>query len=158
MFDLEYSKLQFAKFPQGKNVKSPSRANSLDAGIDFYIPDDMSEAELLVAPHDRILINSGIKVNVPPGWAMIAFNKSGIATKTGLQVGACVVDSGYQGIIHISLLNTTDQYVQLQPGAKIVQFVMLRIGSHQPEEVSHEDLFQSKSDRADGGFGSTDHK
>ena len=56
---------------------------------------------------EALRIKSGIKVNVPQGYALIAFNKSGISTKLGLIVGACVIDSGYQGELSIHIINTS---------------------------------------------------
>lgn len=79
------------KFSKTKNVKSPTRGTSQSAGIDFFIPDDWNDGlSLYMNPNSSVLIPSGIKVNVPEGYALIAFNKSGIATKKNLQVGACV--------------------------------------------------------------------
>ena len=114
------------KFSRIRDVKIPTRANSTDAGIDFFIPNDMPKVELRSG--DKCLIPSGIKVDVPEGYALIAFNKSGIATGRELQVGACVVDCGYQGEVHFHLFNYGNNVVWLHPGEKIVQFVLLPLG------------------------------
>mgnify|MGYP003632859854 FL=1 len=148
------------KFTKIRDVKSPKRANSIDAGIDFFIPNDWEDVDLIgntrtMLPGEGILIASGIKVNVPEGFALVAFNKSGIATKKGLQVGACVVDCGYQGEIHLHLTNVGAQASQIEPGQKIVQFLLLPLGNPTIEEVSAELLYASESSRGTGGFGST---
>lgn len=78
------------KFSKVREVKSPCRAHDTDAGIDFFIPEDFVSTKMKVG--DSVLIPSGIKVNVPKGYMLTAFNKSGVATKKGLSVGACVVD------------------------------------------------------------------
>lgn len=94
-------------FTKIRNVKSPSRANMTDAGIDFFVPafdadlaivvneksmkvDTITDKEILIAPGDNIMIPLGIKVIVDSGTALVAFNKSGVASKKGLLVGACV--------------------------------------------------------------------
>ena len=77
------------KFTKTRDVKSPTRANSTDAGIDFFIPNDYEGTDLV--PGESAFIPSGVKVNVPEGFALIAFNKSGVAVKKNLHVGACVV-------------------------------------------------------------------
>ena len=73
------------KISRIKDVKMPTRGTSASAGIDFYTPNSMLTTELLAG--ESALIPSGIKARLPQGYALIAFNKSGVATKQGLQVG-----------------------------------------------------------------------
>ena len=144
------------KFTKIKDVKTPTRANSTDAGIDFFIQN--TEQPICLSPGHSCFIPSGIKVNVPEGYALIAFNKSGIAVKKSLHVGACVVDHGYQGEVHINLTNVGTENITLEPGDKIVQFVLLPLGDPTVEEVKHDDLYTETSSRGEGGFGSTGTK
>ena len=144
------------KFAKTRDVKSPNRANATDAGIDFFIPNDMPKIELRSG--DKCLIPSGIKVDVPEGYALIAFNKSGVATGGELQVGACVVVCGYQGEVHFHLFNYGNNVVWLHPGEKIIQFVLLPLGDPAVEEVKEKDLYTEVSSRGEGGFGSTGTK
>jgi dUTP pyrophosphatase len=141
------------KISKIRNVKTPERGTARSAGIDFFIPNDF-ETEIL-KPHERILIPSGVKANIPEGFALIAYNKSGIATKKGLIVGATVCDSDYQGEIHLSLINTSNNNITITAGEKIVQFILKPIGIHDILEVSENELFSEITERNDGGFGST---
>ena len=141
------------KISKVRDVKSPTRANSTDAGIDFFVPTDFHTTTLLAG--DAVMIPSGIMVNVPAGFALIAFNKSGVATRKNLQVGACVVDSGYQGEIHIHLTNVGQQVQHIEAGDKIVQFVLLPLGDPTVEIVKENILYSESSTRGTGGFGST---
>jgi dUTP pyrophosphatase len=141
------------RFCRIRKVKSPTRAHSLDAGIDFFVPTDFDSRGL--DPNESIKIPSGIRARVPEGFALIAFNKSGVATKLGLIVGACVVDSGYQGEIHLHLVNSSNKNVWIIPDTKIVQFILVPIALSMPEEVREHELFPEKSLRGSGGFGST---
>lgn len=148
------------KFTKIRDVKSPQRANSTDAGIDFFIPNDWDDTDLMhehktLLPGQSVLIPSGIKVNVPEGFALVAFNKSGVATKKGLQVGACVVDCGYQGEVHVHLTNVGGVTCHIEPGAKIVQFLLLPLGSPEIHEVTEDLLYAETSTRGEGGFGSS---
>ena len=144
------------KFTKIKDVKTPTRANSTDAGIDFFIPN--TDQPICLSPGHSCFIPSGIKVNVPEGYALIAFNKSGIAVKKSLHVGACVVDHGYQGEVHINLTNVGTENITLEPGDKIVQFVLLPLGEPTVQEVQEAELYSEVSNRGDGGFGSTGDK
>lgn len=141
-------------FTKVGDVKSPCRANDTDAGIDFYVPNDFSPMTL--DPQKDILIPSGVKVHVPNGYALIAFNKSGIATKKKLVVGAEVIDVGYEGQMGLHLINTGTEPQEILPGMKIVQFVLLPISSVHPKEVSNDEYAACcGSNRGAGGFGST---
>ena len=96
------------KLSKIRNVKTPTRGTTGSAGIDFYVPDDYPSSLCTIEPGDRFFIPSGIKANVPDGFALIAMNKSGVAMKKGLMVGACVVDSDYQGEIHLHPVSYTN--------------------------------------------------
>jgi len=144
------------KISKVREVKTPTRANSTDAGIDFFVPEDTKKFTL--SPGDSCLIPSGVKVNVPEGFALVAFNKSGVAVKKSLHVGACVVDCGYQGEVHINLTNVGDCETDINPGDKIVQFVLLPLGNPKVELVEESNLYESESSRGEGGFGSTGTK
>tara|TARA_R100001015_G_C4633938_1_gene199579 strand:- start:647 stop:1084 length:438 start_codon:yes stop_codon:yes gene_type:complete len=144
------------KISKVREVKTPIRANSTDAGIDFFVPEDTKRFTL--SPGDSCLIPSGVKVNVPEGFALVAFNKSGVAVKKSLHVGACVVDCGYQGEVHINLTNVGDCETDINPGDKIVQFVLLPLGNPKVELVEESNLYESESSRGEGGFGSTGTK
>tara|TARA_Y100000361_G_scaffold7723_2_gene6416 strand:- start:1565 stop:1975 length:411 start_codon:yes stop_codon:yes gene_type:complete len=129
------------------------RAHSLDAGIDFFVPSDFTITK--VSPNNSIKIPSGIKVNIPQGWALIAFNKSGVCTTLGVIAGACVIDSGYQGEIHIHLINVSKKDVFITPDMKIMQFLLMPVSGVQTEECDLEELYEEESERSTGGFGST---
>jgi dUTP pyrophosphatase len=85
----------------------------------------------------------------------VAFNKSGVSVKKGLDIGASVVDETYTGECHLSLVNTTADDVFIAEGEKIVQFILLPIGNHTPTEVSADELHPVETARGAGGFGST---
>ena len=134
-----------------RDVKTPNRGTSVSAGIDFYVPEDFETTTL--KPGESVLIPSGIKVQIPRGYALIAFNKSGVAVKQGLSVGACVVDEDYEGEVHLHMINTSDKDQVIATGQKIVQFVLIPVSYFDVEEV---DEIQSRNtERGAGGFGST---
>ena len=165
------------KFLKTRDVKSPSRANKLDAGIDFYVPELTDEfvkilreknphidvwqhseigRHIPLAPQQRILIPSGIHCQMEkPGTALIAANKSGVATKTGLIFGAQVVDFEYQGEIHLSLINTSNVAVEITSGMKILQFIETPVIQSEIliMEMSVENFYKNSTTRGAKGFG-----
>ena len=142
------------KISKVRKVKSPERATSGSVGIDFYIPEEFPYT--WIKPQERILIPSGIKVNVPEGFGLIANNKSGIANKYGLIFGSSVVDNDYEGEVHISLINTSNEIVRIGPNQKIIQFLLIPLPPVFIIETDEKELFLDKdSQRKSGGFGST---
>ena len=116
----------------------------------------VSKIELL--PHSKVLIPSGIHVRLPKGVFLNGSNKSGIASKRGLLIGAQTIDQDYEGEIHINLINPTNNSVFIVAGEKIVQFIpyFQPIMHDVVEYNSKEELYKDfNSDRGEGGFGSS---
>ena len=140
------------KISKVRNVKTPARGTPESAGIDFYVPEGHVWN---INPNSSALIPSGIKAKVPKGHALIAFNKSGVAVKKNLIVGACVVDEDYQGEIHLHLMNVGDSPIVVGGGEKITPFVLLPVFYDNVEVVELNNLYDENTIRGDGGFGST---
>ena len=140
------------KFSKIKEVKSPNRGTDNSAGIDFYIPVGYDQK---VLPGESAIIPTGIKVDIPNGTMLQVCNKSGIASKTGMIVGAEIIDSDYQGEMHMNLWNVSNKTVILSAGTKLVQMILIPILLPEVEEVALEDLFTNETERGSGGFGST---
>lgn len=132
-----------------RDVKTPERAHPYDAGIDFFVPNDFKEVHLRHG--DSIMIASGIKVQVPKGFVLILFNKSGVASKQNLDVMACVIDCGYTGEVHINLINNGICGTTINPGQKIVQGILMPVSLCSLAEGE----VDKKTQRGENGFGST---
>ena len=149
---LKYSKLRAW-------AKSPERANPSDAGMDvFWCPSRDNQRLSFIAPNTCKVLETGLKFEIPHGYMLKVENKSGIASKKGLLVGACVIDSGYEGEVFINLWNVSNETVEIESGQKIAQLVMVPVIKPQLIEVKEGELYSEPvtiSDRGDGGFGST---
>ena len=138
-----------------KKVKTPER-NGKNAGIDLFVPSNFGVYRLY--PGKQIKIPSGIRIKVPKGYCLIGFNKSGVSSKHGLIIGACVVDENYTGEIHIHLFNISKEIATIKSNQKIIQFVVLKPNYVEIEEIKNEyDIFKEEDhlERGDGSFGST---
>ena len=141
-------------------AKLPSRANPSDAGADvFYCP---KEDELYPVKSlrfgDSVVLPTGIKVEVPHGYMLEIKNRSGMAAKKSLIVGACVVDSGYSGEIFVNLHNIGIDERKVSPGDKIAQMVLVPVVQWRSQEVTEEEMYSDPltiSNRGDGSMGST---
>ena len=140
-----------------RDVKTPVRGTSKSAGIDFFIPNDYI-GKTTILPNESILIPSGIQVNIPEGYMLTAFNKSGIASKNNLLIGACVIDEDYTQEVHINLHNVGNSIQNIEPGQKIAQFILIPISYDTIELTNNiEECYGIKLQTTErsGGFGST---
>ena len=96
-----------------------------------------------------------MKVEVPPECMFQIMNKSGIASKTQLITGACVVDEGYDGEIFVNLQNIGKDIQFIEPGQKIAQRVFVRIEKPVLWEIKEDSIYGKKTARGAGGLGST---
>lgn len=140
-------------FIKTRDVKSPVRGHPSDAGIDFFVPEDFETVYLL--PGEDVLIDSGIKVIVPRDYALIFKEKSGVAVKKKLTLGASVIDSDYRGVVHFHLFNNGTTAQTISAGEKIVQGIVFPISLCEPKEITEENYNLNCTQRGEGGFGST---
>ncbi len=156
-----------------RDVKTPERGTASSSGIDFFVPNNLEWVEVTpktnpqncrfekdgsfkIHPGEGLLIPTGIKTVIQPGYDLVFDNKSGVAVKKGLVVGANVVDSDYRGECHIHVINTSKEVQTISAGDKIVQAIVRKVILDLPEEISEEDFNAlSNTERGEGGFGST---
>ena len=142
-----------------RNAKTPVRANPSDAGLDVFACFDDKDVIKTINPGESVLVNTGLKFGIPHGYMLQVMNRSSVASKRSLIVGAHVVDSGYDGQIFINLHNIGNQTEFISHGEKIAQLVMLPVIHFRAIESLDDDLYDSPltiSNRGDGALGSTD--
>ena len=139
----------------GRDTNLPKKAHNEDAGIDFFAPNDMEK--VVLKPGEDTVIQTGLRVAVPSGYALLGVNKSGVATKKKLVLGAKLIDCGYTGELGIHLINVGTKETEINPGDKIAQFVLIPIGYSNVNIISEDEYMSGygKSERGEGGFGST---
>ncbi len=124
----------------------PHYAHSGDAGLDIY-----SNENAIIPPKERMLISTGLAIELPEGYVSLIKDKSGIAYKRGLTHMAGVIEYTYTGEYKILLYNTTEQPYEIKKGEKIAQLVIVPVATADIEEVQE----LSETQRGDGAFGST---
>ena len=135
----------------------PSRSNPSDAGADvFWCPPTRTNARM--QPGCSRLFSTGLKIEVPTGYMLEVKNRSSMAAKKSLVVGACVIDSGYSGEIFVNLHNIGNEEVEVKPGDKIAQLVLIPVIQWRSLEVPEDELYRDNvtiSNRGAGALGST---
>ena len=145
-------------------AKLPTRAYKTDAGMDlYYCPNGDKKLydctkSYHIPPRVSRVIPTGIKVEIPYGHMLEVKNKSGIASKRQLLVGACVIDHGYDGEVYVNLHNIGTETQVIRPGEKLAQAVLVPVVYCNVEEVETDESLHYYSDRGLGGFGSTGDK
>lgn len=141
----EYPKLKVKLLSE--NAKMPTRGTPGSSGLDVYTPVD-----IIIQPRQDVLIPLDLAFEIPFGWDLSVYNKSGIATKKKLDKGAELIDSDYRGNCHIHFFNNSDEAVKFNKGDKISQLVMREVWMGELEQV---DELDDNTERGAGGFGST---
>tara|TARA_Y100001937_G_scaffold124928_1_gene190623 strand:+ start:776 stop:1228 length:453 start_codon:yes stop_codon:yes gene_type:complete len=138
-----------------EDVKLPTRAHSTDAGMDIYYNPEDKEQWVSLRPNESYVFGTGVKIEVPKNHMLQIMNKSGIASKNKLVVGACVIDHGYDGEVYINLHNIGLSNQLIEPGQKIAQAVMIPIVLPELSITESDTVYDFESERGAGGFGST---
>ena len=132
------------------NAILPTYGSTEAAGADLYA---CLEAPVEIAPGQTVFIPTGLAMEIPKGYAGLAYARSGLAYKRDLapanKVG--VIDSDYRGEFIIALHNHGSQTRVVEHGERIAQLVITPVFTPGFTEVSK----LSETERGVGGFGST---
>jgi dUTP pyrophosphatase len=131
-----------------ETAKTPTLGTEGAAGYDLYacIP-----AIVPIRPRQRVLVPTGIALEIPRGLYGRIAPRSGLAWKKGLDVMAGVIDSDYRGEINVLLINLGEDPVYVQSGDRIAQIIFEMYAQASFETVA----FFDATTRDNGGFGST---
>ena len=131
----------------------PTYGSEFSAGADLYA---LAEEPITIAPHQTVLVHTGVAMEIPTGYVGLVFARSGLATKRALapanKVG--VIDSDSRGEIMVALHNHSDEAKTIENGERIAQIVLVPYLAAEFDEVDE----LSDTARGEGGFGSTGRK
>lgn len=126
----------------------PRYATELAAGFDLVA---VTEGKL--PPGEHAIIPTGIAVEIPEGYGLFLFARSGHAAKYGITLSNAVgvVDADFRGEIKVLIHNTGSEIFTIEKGMRIAQGVVMPVPSVEIIEVN--DVSETK--RGGGAFGST---
>jgi dUTP pyrophosphatase len=130
--------------------KLPHYATEGAAGMDIYA--HLAE-QVILSPLQRMLIPSGIFMEIPVGFEVQIRPRSGLAFKNGI---TCLntpgtIDSDYRGELKILLINLSNESQTIQNGDRIAQLIVAKV--EKAELILVQQL--NETERAAGGFGHT---
>lgn len=133
-----------------EDIPLPAYATAGAAGMDLCAAVDQ---EVTLAPGERWLISTGIRIALPSGYEAQVRPRSGLAMRHGIGMvnSPGTVDADYRGVIQVVLINLGQEPFTVRRGDRIAQMVVAPVTRVEWEPV--ESL--PASDRGDGGFGHT---
>lgn len=123
----------------------PERAHDTDAGADLRTPE-----RFILRANSYKVVDTGVHVEIPSGYAGFIKSKSGLMANDGITVDG-LLDSGYSGSIRVCLFNHSGAHKEFEAGDKIAQLVILPI--ELPYFTQVEQI--EGGERGAQGFGST---
>lgn len=146
MPDSEHTQVVYVQLETGQSI--PMQATGGSAGYDLC-----SCQQVLLKSGSYARVPTGIRISMPPGLECQVRPRSGLAAKHGVTVlnAPGTIDSDYRGEVCVLLINHGQEDFLIEPGMRIAQLVFARVTT--VHWVKSESL--DKSDRGEGGFGST---
>lgn len=128
----------------------PSYMTEHAAGMDLCT---VIETPVMLAPGERILLPTGLAMEIPPGYEGQVRPRSGLALKKGITLvnSPGTIDADYRGEIGIIIINHGVETVEFLPGDRVAQLIIAPVT--QATLVEAEGL--NDSVRSSGGFGHT---
>jgi len=128
----------------------PHYSTTASAGMDLRANISTS---ISLKPLERIIVKTGIFMQLPVGYEAQIRPRSGLAFKKGITVlnSPGTIDADYRGEIGVILVNLSSEEVLIEDGERIAQII---IAKHEKVHwIEAEEL--DSSERGAGGFGST---
>jgi len=140
--------LLVVRLPHGEGLPLPVRATAQAAGMDL-----VAAVEVSLAPGERKLVPTGLKVAVPAGYELQLRPRSGLALKHGITLPntPATIDADYRGELQVILMNLGHEPFTVRRGDRIAQMLVQRVETVAFREVE----VLPESGRGEGGFGST---
>lgn len=129
----------------------PKRATPGSAGYDLF-----ASKCAIVPARGHTLVETDVSICIPFGFYGRIASRSSLSLRSGIEVGAGVIDSDYRGKIGVILFNHSDANFEVHTGDRIAQLIVEQITT--PEVVAVQMFSANDSTttlRGAGGFGST---
>jgi len=137
------------------DIALPSYQTAGAAGADIRanLTADERETGVTLAPGERRLIPSGLRLEIPQGFEVQIRPRSGLALKHGVTLANApgTIDSDYRGPLGVILINLGQQAYKVVHGERIAQMVVAPVAQCGFELTAQ----ISQTTRGEGGFGST---
>lgn len=143
-------RLRIQRLANARGLPLPASASRGSSGFDLRAA---IEREVVIRPGERLLVPTGLIIEIPAGWEGQVRPRSGLALRHGIGLlnAPGTIDSDYRGEVGVILINLGESPFSLKRGDRIAQLVFARVEAVEWEEAESLET----TDRAAGGFGST---
>jgi len=126
----------------------PQYQTEHSAGMDLHSVESKD-----IQPMERVLIDTGLRIQIPEGYEAQIRPRSGLAWKHGITVlnSPGTIDADYRGDLKVMLINLSTETYRVNVNDRIAQMVIAPYAKVMVEEV----ISLDNSERGEGGFGST---
>ncbi len=140
------------RLPHGEGIDLPAYETAGAAGMDLRATVDEARP-LVLDPGQRLLVPTGLVLEIPEGFEAQIRPRSGLAFKNGVTClnSPGTIDSDYRGEVKVLLINLGEEPLAITRGMRIAQMVVAPVTRAHVEERTH----VSETARGSGGFGST---
>jgi dUTP pyrophosphatase len=146
------TRVQIQRLPHSEGLPLPAYETAGSAGMDLRaaVPEDQP---MILAPGQRALVPTGLKIALPLGYEAQVRARSGLALKHGIVCPNApgTIDSDYRGECGVILTNIGADPFVIRRGERIAQLVIAR---HERADWAEVEALDDTA-RGDGGFGST---
>lgn len=128
----------------------PNYETIASAGMDLRA--NLTES-IVLKPLERIIVKTGLFIELPIGYEAQVRPRSGLAAKKGITVlnSPGTVDADYRGEIGVILVNLSNDDFIVENGERVAQLVIAKHERAEWLEVAE----LTETSRGEGGFGST---
>ncbi len=144
-------RVEVARVPRaGEPLPLPRYQTDGAAGLDLLAD---VEGDVTIAPLARVLVPTGLRIAVPPGYEAQVRPRSGLALRHGLAIPNApgTIDADYRGEVQVLLVNLGSEPCVVRRGDRIAQLVVCPVARAELVEVGA----LGETGRGAGGFGST---
>ena len=143
-------RVRIQRLAAARDLPLPTPASAGSSGVDLRAA--LAEPAVL-GPGERLLVPTGLILEIPPGWEGQVRPRSGLALRHGIGVvnAPGTIDSDYRGEVAVILINLGATPFPIQRGDRIAQLVISPVAGIDWEEADSLD----GSERGAGGFGSS---
>jgi dUTP pyrophosphatase len=143
-------KVRLRRLDHARGLPLPAPASAASAGLDLRAA---IEDTLVVRPGERLLVPTGLVLEIPAGYEGQVRPRSGLALEHGVTLAnpPGTIDSDYRGEVQVLLIHLGAEPVTLRRGDRIAQLVVAPVEAVEWEEADE----LGASGRGAGGFGST---
>ena len=145
------------------NATIPTYGSEEASGFDLY-----SSSDVIIKPQEKILVPTGISLDIPKGYEVQVRPRSGLSLKTPIHIcnSPGTIDSDYTGEVYVIVQNLASikidkeknlsypEDIVIKKGVKIAQGILAPVLR---AEILEGEI-KKETERGSKGFGSTDNK